>query len=249
MIPPPDDTSLWSYDDAHPLTDILSVWSFDDTPDQGGRKVLGLSIYTHLGHHLHIIHKAALNMLAFLDSCYWGSIAHSDSSLHNRIAHYLHRLREAVTSEIESTPQPRLIDNTWLPSILVQWAVRVQHGYGHSHYGRREYLLECTEMGWRPYQHEDPLLYGAPSSDRAPPVHVQNNSFSDWSALWLQRFQGPANQRAVNAISERNSSMAGKPWGQKGTKAGFYYLMERAVYQHIATQNSSGDLLDTTKPN
>jgi hypothetical protein len=78
----------------------------------------------------------------------------------NRLSHYLQRLRQAVRQELQCTKPEKLLETTWQPQTLKQWAVRLKHNFHHSPQARVSYQQYCVRNGWKPYQHDDPLFYG-----------------------------------------------------------------------------------------
>ena len=61
--------------------------------------------------------------------------------------------------ELESAAFLQLLDTTWQPWCLTQWAVRVKHSFHHLPQGHEEYNEYCIWNGWKLYQHDDPLQY------------------------------------------------------------------------------------------
>lgn len=107
-------------------------------------------------HEFNLSHRTALQ-IAFLDIEYWANIADSHSNA-NRIARYLELLRSDLLAEL-SMPK-HILSVNFQPETTKQWAVRINHNFGHSFYGRQGYFHMCKKNKWSPYAHEDPALYG-----------------------------------------------------------------------------------------
>lgn len=149
-----DDSSLWQNTNEPLLGEETSLWvpvatTRSDTwnlllPDK----------------HEYTIHGGAMEMIIFLELCFSANGYGQQTVMKNRLAHYILRLRKLVQKELDSTPRDRLLDITWQPKCLWQWAVRVNHGFSHCSKGREAYEEYCARHKWQPYRHDNPLTYG-----------------------------------------------------------------------------------------
>ena len=148
-----DDLQLWDDADVSPLVKDVPVWI------AGG--VTGSDTWTlALSHQCEYrIHGGAIMIIIFFD-LWFNANRHSAPTIKtNRLCHYLQRLQGTLMRELESAAFFQLLDTTWQPRCLTQWAVRVKHGFHHSPQGREEYNEYCIRNGWKLYQHDDPLQY------------------------------------------------------------------------------------------
>jgi hypothetical protein len=148
-----DDSSLWDDADESPLKET-SLWVPVGTTQTDTWNLLlpNRREYT--------IHGGAIGMIIFLELCFSANGYGQRNVMKNRLAHYILRLRKLVEKELESTIPDQLLESTWQPRCLRQWAVRVNHGFHHSPMGRVSYQEYCARNKWRPYLHDNPLVYG-----------------------------------------------------------------------------------------
>jgi hypothetical protein len=148
-----DDSSLWDDADESPLEET-SLWVPVGTTHADTWNLLlpNRCEYT--------IHGGAIGMIIFLELCFSANGYGQQNIMKNRLAHYILRLRKLVEKELESTIPDQLLESTWQPKCLRQWAVRVNHGFHHSSKGRVAYQEYCVRNKWQPYLHDNPLVYG-----------------------------------------------------------------------------------------
>ena len=148
-----DDLHLWDDADESPLEADIPVWI--------ACGVTGSDTWTiALSHQCEYrIHGGAIMIIIFFD-LWFNANRHSAPTIkRNRLCHYLQHLQGTLMRELESAASLQLLDTTWQPWCLRQWAVRVKHGFHHSPQGREEYNEYCIQNGWKLYQHDDPLQY------------------------------------------------------------------------------------------
>ena len=148
-----DDIGLWDDKDQSPLQGDVSVWI------AGGATGSDTWMLALPHQREYRIHGGAIGIIIFFDLSFNAS-RHSEPTIKiNQLSHYLQRLRETLKKELESTSPQQLLDITWQPRCLRQWAVRVKHGFHHSPKERVAYNEYCIQKGWKPYQHDNPLNY------------------------------------------------------------------------------------------
>ena len=150
-----DDSALWNDEDNLQPDEQTSTWIF--RKEQPG---IGLLLMCGSDQGEYTIHIRAIRIISFLEVYCIANRSSSPTPDSNRLGHYLRRLRESVSLELQSTPRERLLDTMWQPLSLKQWAMRVRQGYNHSPQARALYQIHCAQKGWRPYQHDNPLYYG-----------------------------------------------------------------------------------------
>jgi hypothetical protein len=149
-----DDSYIWDNASESPLEKESSLWVPVATTrsDRWNLLLPDRREYT--------IHSRAMGMIIFLELCFSANRYGQQTIVKNRLAHYLLHLRKLVQKELDSTRADQLLANTWQPKCLLQWAVRVNHGFNHSQRGRVAYEEYCAQHKWQPYQHDNPLMYG-----------------------------------------------------------------------------------------
>jgi hypothetical protein len=149
-----DDASLWDDAAELPLQEQQELWVVFGTKEAG---VGHLYLSDECQYKIH--HKA-ITPIVFLELCFTANRFYPPSNKINRLSHYFQNLRQAVRLELESTKPARLLETTWEPTTLRQWAVRLKHHFHHTPTARALYEQYCIRNGWKPYRHDDPLLYG-----------------------------------------------------------------------------------------
>jgi hypothetical protein len=108
-----------------------------------------------------VVHQNLALILAYLDLDYWLTPIAQDMTAWNqkRIEHYLRLVRDDVVTELAAADGVTLLQSSFGPTALRQWAVRVRHTFGHSQTGRSQYRDFCTAKGHSPYD-EQYINYG-----------------------------------------------------------------------------------------
>jgi hypothetical protein len=139
-----DDDDRWSDDVSEVISS--SIWLFSKDP---GRIVA----YSQETGSLNIfsLNPQECHILAYLDLDYWKNVAHTSSN-NRRISRYLVKLRGDIIQYFQAANHRDL-------EILKPWAIRLKRGFGHSHFGRDNYLKMCQSTDLLPYQ-DDIFDYG-----------------------------------------------------------------------------------------
>jgi hypothetical protein len=160
-----DDDNRWS-NDTSTVQQSDTVWVFEGdrntfkqptltpAPDWIVLRVFRKSTNEH--RHFCIPVPTALQ-IALLDLEYWANVVDPNPNS-NRIARYLEKVRSDLWTELSPFSDGFRFGSQ--PETTRPWAVRMNHLFGHSFFGRKEYSQTCMANGWTPYTHEDPISYG-----------------------------------------------------------------------------------------
>lgn len=149
-----DDSYLWDDANVLPLVEEMALWVPVATPKSDTWNLLMPD------QREYAIHGSAMAMIIFLELCFSANGYGQQTASKNRLAHYILGLRKVLQEELESANRKQLVNTTWKPYCLTQWAVRVKHGFYHSPQGRKAYQEHCARQNLQLYQHDNPLLYG-----------------------------------------------------------------------------------------
>ena len=147
-----EDSLLWDRPDNLPQGKMSSCWIFSKETSGTTTMLLDRQEY--------IIHDNAIGIMSFFEIYCNANRCCPQTIFSKQLGTYLQHLRELVCTELRSTNRQRLQAPTWQPRCLRPWAVRVKHGFNHSPKARAMYLEYCSKKSWKPYQHDNPLLYG-----------------------------------------------------------------------------------------
>lgn len=114
-----------------------------------------LVIYNKMSNKFHrfLLRLQLCQEVAFLEHEYWATLASGDKPLSS----YLEMVRDDLLEELWSmqpSPSPPQQLSSTRP-----WAIRTNHGFGHSESGRAAYLTKCREHGWKEYMHDESQDY------------------------------------------------------------------------------------------
>ena len=147
-----DDSCLWEQSDSLRQGEMLSCWIF--SKEKSGTTTLLLDGKEYM------IHDNAIGIMSFFEVYCNANRCCPQTVFSKQLGGYLHHLRELVCTEVRSTNRQRLQAPMWQPWSLRRWAVRVKHGFNHSPKACAMYMEYCAKKDWKPYQHDNPLLYG-----------------------------------------------------------------------------------------
>jgi hypothetical protein len=147
-----EDDARWS-NDRSPILPTNTIWLFEKNCHP-----CIIHVFNKLTKEYRTFSLPSQTVLqiSMLDLEYWANVAETHSNA-NRIAHYLEKLQSDLWTELSTSQQDFRF--AFQPSTTRPWVMRTKHNFGHSFYGRGEYLQKCQENNWVPYYHESPDSY------------------------------------------------------------------------------------------